>query len=84
MISFLLFFGCSSEKPPRLAICAIFKNEAPWLKEWLVYHRTILKVDRFYLYNNQSTDHYKEILQPFIEEGLVELVQWGSGLERSC
>lgn len=76
---FLIFCSCSS--PPyayRLAICAIFKNEAPWLKEWISYHRHVLNVDHFYLYNNESTDNYQEILKPFIDQGFVELIDWNS------
>jgi len=80
----LLVSGCSSGQRPRLAICAIFKNEAPWLKEWLVYHRDILNVDHFYLYNNDSTDNYREIVQPFIDSGHVELFDWSSNDPSHC
>jgi hypothetical protein len=40
---------------PRLAVCAIFKNEAPYLLEWLAYHIAV-GVERFVLYDNASTD----------------------------
>ena len=62
----------------ELAVCAIFKNEAPYLKEWIDYHHDILGATRFYLYNNDSSDHYQEVLQPYIETGLVELIEWNS------
>lgn len=75
----LLFFSCSSSPYSyRLAICAMFKNEAPWLKEWLAYHHKVLGVEHFYLYNNDSTDDYKDILGPFIDEGIVDLIDWSS------
>ncbi|OGN56652.1 MAG: hypothetical protein A3D96_05895 [Chlamydiae bacterium RIFCSPHIGHO2_12_FULL_44_59] len=77
---FIFLIGCS--KTPthsyKLAICAIFKNEAPWLKEWIVYHHNILGVEHFYLYNNESSDHFAEVLEPFIKKGLVELLDWDS------
>lgn len=80
-IRFLCFLSLpcfpSSHKYP-LTICAIFKNEAPWLKEWVTYHHNVLKVDRFYLYNNDSTDQFAEVLQPFIDQGIVELIDWSS------
>ena len=78
-ILLLLLFSCSSttHRYP-LAICAMFKNEAPWLKEWLLYHHKVLGVDRFYLYNNDSTDEFAEVLQPFIDKGIVELIDWSS------
>ena len=56
----------------------MFKDEAPWLKEWITYHHKVLGVDRFYLYNNESTDHYQEVLQPFIDQGIIELIDWDS------
>ena len=76
ILFFFLLSPWSSSYQYPLAICAIFKNEAPWLREWIVYHRDILGVKRFYLYNNRSTDEFAEVLQPFIEDGLVELIEW--------
>lgn len=55
--------------------CAIFQNEGRFLKEWIEYHK-LIGVDHFYLYNNLSTDNFMEILQPYIEEGWVELREW--------
>jgi hypothetical protein len=58
-----------------LGVAAVFQNEAPWLAEWLEYH-ALLGVERFYLYNNFSTDNYLQILAPYVERGLVELIDW--------
>ena len=44
-------------KKYNLSICAIFKNEAKYLKEWIEYHR-IFGVDHFYLYNIGSRDSF--------------------------
>ncbi len=79
LLCLLLLISCSSSNYPyQLAVCAIFKNEAPWLKEWIVYHHDILGFERFYLYNNDSSDNYEEVLRPFIEKGIVELIDWNS------
>jgi hypothetical protein len=40
-----------------LSICAIFKDEAPYLQEWIEFHR-LLGVEKFYLYNNNSRDNF--------------------------
>ena len=53
-----------------LAIVAIFKNEGRYIKEWLDYH-LLAGVDHFYLYDNDSTDNYKEIIAPYVKAGLV-------------
>ena len=62
-------------KKYKVAICGIFKNEASFLKEWIEYHEMI-GVEHFYLYNNNSEDDYKEVLLPYINRGLVTLVDW--------
>lgn len=59
----------------KLACCSIFKNEAPFLREFIEYHH-MLGVEHFYLYNNNSTDDYDRILKPYIEAGIVTLIEW--------
>ncbi len=51
------------------SIAAVYKNE-PDLREWIEYHR-IVGVERFYLYDNGSTDNSREMLQPYIDKGIV-------------
>lgn len=58
-----------------LAVCAIAKNEGPYFKEWIEWHHK-MGVEKFYIYDNESTDCTKEVLQPYIESGLVEYVFW--------
>ncbi len=53
-----------------LAIVAIMKNEGPYIKEWLDYH-LLAGVDHFYIYDNESPDNMKEVLQPSIDAGIV-------------
>jgi len=55
-----------------LTVCAIFQNEAQWLKEWIEYH-LVVGVDHFVLYNHQSSDNYQEVLQPYVDRGVVDL-----------
>lgn len=65
----------SCEKKYKVAICAIFRDEARTLKEWIEYH-LIVGVEHFYLYNNFSEDNYLEIVNPYIEKGIITLVDW--------
>ncbi|CRX38914.1 glycosyltransferase family 92 protein [Estrella lausannensis] len=58
-----------------LAATIVFQNEAPWLKEWIEYHK-LVGVEHFYLYNNLSTDDYDSVLKPYIDSGEVELIDW--------
>ena len=53
-----------------LAVVAILKDEGHYLKEWLDYH-LLAGVDHFYLYNNDSSDNYAEIIAPYVKAGVV-------------
>jgi hypothetical protein len=55
-----------------LSLVAIFRDEARFLKEWIEFYRMI-GVEHFYLYNHLGTDNYQEVLQPYIDQGIVEL-----------
>jgi hypothetical protein len=57
----------------ELAVCAIFRNEADYLDEWLDFH-TKNGVKRFFLINHKSDDNYRSVLAPWIEKGIVDLV----------
>lgn len=61
----------------ELSAVAMFQNEAPYLKEWIEYHRMV-GVQHFYLYNNSSTDNFLEVLNPYIRKNIVELKEWPS------
>ncbi len=79
-IFFLLSFAFIKFLPSYeydLAITAIFRDEARFLKEWIEYHR-LIGVQHFYLYNNLSNDNYKEVLKPYIEKRIVELIEWNA------
>ena len=54
----------------QLAACLIFKNGAAYLKEWLDFHR-LVGVEKFFLYNNDSSDEYEQVLAPYIAQGIV-------------
>jgi hypothetical protein len=58
-----------------IAICAIFKDEARYLLEWIGFHRMI-GVDHFVLYDNASTDDGAALIRrsPFARH--VTLVDW--------
>jgi hypothetical protein len=59
----------------ELAVCAIFREEAPFLDEWISFHLGV-GVTHFYLYNNFSTDDFRRVLAPWIARGVVTLIDW--------
>ncbi len=62
----------NSAKPGYyLSVCAIAKNEGPYFREWIEWHRG-RGVEKFYIYDNGSTDETKAVLEPYIKSGLVD------------
>lgn len=61
-----LLFQKKSHFAPKLlnkiALVGIVKNEGPYLREWIEYHK-LLGISKFYIYDNSSTDDTAEILK---------------------
>lgn len=80
IVPFIFFINHSwkNKYEHTFAVCAMFKDEAPYLREWIEYHHHVLGATKFYLYNNDSTDNYEEILEPYTKKGIVEIIDWES------
>lgn len=65
----------NEDKKYNISICAVFKNEATYLREWIEFNH-IVGIEHFYLYNNNSEDDYISVLKPYVEKGLVTLIDW--------
>ena len=65
----------AKQRPFYLSLCVIVKNEARYLVEWIEFHRMV-GVQRFHIYDNNSTDNITEVLAPYIKEGVVEYIPW--------
>lgn len=72
-ISIFILFISFIYSQNYLSVCAIFRDEAAYLKEWIEFHK-LQGVEHFYLYNNLSTDNYKEVLSEY--DQIVTLVEW--------
>lgn len=64
----------------KAALHCMFQNEAAYLSEWLDYHLR-LGFDRIYLTNDGSTDHYQQILAPYLKAGSVVLEEARTDLD---
>ena len=56
-----------------LGLCAIARDETPYLEEWVRFHAW-LGAEHFILYDNQSAVPIAETLAPYVEAGLVTVV----------
>lgn len=67
----------SAGQAMTIAIGAIVKNEAPYLLEWVAYHRMI-GVDHFYIADNESTDGTSELLVAMQAQGWITRIPFPS------
>jgi glycosyl transferase family 92 len=58
-----------------LSVCMMYRNGAEYLQEWLEFHR-LVGFERFFLYDNGSTDGSNAVLAPYVAEGVVEIREW--------
>jgi hypothetical protein len=66
------------DPPPHTLVLMMFcKNEGWFIEEWLDHHAA-LGVDRVMLLNDQSTDDTLLRVQPYVDRGFVEVVDWDS------
>jgi hypothetical protein len=64
------------ERPgPYLSVCSMFLNGAPYLAEWVEFH-LLAGVERFFLYDHESTDASREVLAPYVEDDTVVVYDW--------
>ncbi|WP_436786037.1 glycosyltransferase family 92 protein [Yinghuangia sp. YIM S10712] len=68
--------------PLELAIGCVFRNEARFLREWIEFHR-LMGVQRFFLVDDRSDDDYRDVLKPYRDEGVVQVIEKPSPQEYS-
>jgi Glycosyltransferase family 92 len=60
---------------PYLALATAYRDDAEYLREWIEFHR-LVGVERFYLYDNGSSDGGREVLAPYVEQGIAVVHDW--------
>ena len=63
--------------PMSVAVCAIVKNEARYLLEWLSY-QVAIGVDSFILYDNGSADESIDLMMKLGNGLSITLISWPS------
>ena len=53
----------------------MYLDEAAYLREWIEFHR-LVGVERFFLYDHESTDSSNEVLAPYVADGTVVIHHW--------
>jgi hypothetical protein len=65
----------NENKELSIAIAAIFKNELPFIIEWIAYHRAV-GVKRFFIADNDSNDGTRDLLGALASTGLIDLIDF--------
>jgi len=60
-----------SVQEPSIAICALIRNEALNLDEWIAFH-WLQGVRKFFLYDDQSMDETSKILEKYVKRNIVD------------
>jgi len=75
------FLGQEGARPQTRALCAVAKNEALYIEEWVAFH-VLQGVEAFIVFDNSSTDETPRILQRIAARigprASVEVVDWPS------
>lgn len=50
-------------------------NEGKYMEEWVQHHFS-LGIDHFYIFDDGSTDNIAQVLQPWVEKGIVTHYKW--------
>jgi hypothetical protein len=68
--------------PRYLTACLCFKDAAPYLAEWLAFY-SVIGVEHFLLYDNESTDDFLPVVEPYIASGAATLIEFpGRGVQQ--
>lgn len=66
-----------------LGFAVIAKDEGAYIREWILYHYLACnKHTKIYLYDNESSDGTKEIVQDLIDKGIVEYIYFPGKLKQ--
>lgn len=52
----------------RVCVCTMLRNQARFMKEWIMYHRRI-GVDRWFIYDNNSEDDMEPVIDELLNSG---------------
>lgn len=64
-----------ADRSPGVTLCAIARNEGPYLIEWIAYHR-LIGIDHIVLYSNDSDDGSDALLARLAALGLIDYRPW--------
>ena len=65
----------SSNIKKHFYICAMIKDEHPYIREWALHHKS-LRFDKIFIYDDHSSYPYDAEIGDLISSGFIEISQW--------
>jgi hypothetical protein len=59
----------------KMGVCAIFKNEGPYILEWIAFHKSV-GIEDFFIADNISTDGSSDLLKSLDKLGVIRLLEF--------
>lgn len=60
-------------KPRGVALCCRIRDESRYLEEFIEYYRAA-GIEHFFFYEKLSKDNYRAVLEPYVDRGIVTLL----------
>jgi Glycosyltransferase family 92 len=61
-------------KPRGVALCCRIRDESRYLEEFIEYYR-VAGIEHFFFYEKLSKDNYRAVLEPYVDRGIVTLLE---------
>ncbi|XP_059294268.1 glycosyltransferase family 92 protein RCOM_0530710-like [Lycium ferocissimum] len=62
------------QKQHQMCVCTMLRNQASFLKEWIMYH-TKIGVQRWFIYDNNSLDDIEDVVKVLSMDGNINLTR---------
>ncbi|CAN4082338.1 unnamed protein product [Withania somnifera] len=69
-----LQLNLSGQKQHQMCVCTMLRNQASFLKEWIVYH-TRIGVQRWFIYDNNSLDDIDDVIKVLSMDGNINVTR---------
>lgn len=62
------------QKQHQMCVCTMLRNQASFLKEWIIYH-TRIGVQRWFIYDNNSLDDIDDVIKVLSMDGNINVTR---------
>ena len=73
----IIFFKIAKKNIIKVCLCTLGKNENRYARQFVEHYKN-LDIDKIFVYDNNdiSGEKFEEVLQDYIDNGYVEILNW--------